>query len=117
MSIVRKTLTSVVSAALLAGGLLVCAAGPASAAGCGDRRDAQIGGAAASWTLTCAKSGRSVRVKGYVEDTRVDGKCAVVRITAGNGHKAPKACGAGKRTHFDYTFKGATTARGRLALR
>ncbi|MFE7413967.1 hypothetical protein [Streptomyces laurentii] len=114
MSAVRKTLTSVVSAALLAGGLLVATAGPASADGCGDRQDPKIDGAVASWTLTCGKG--AMTMKGWVEDTRADGKCAVVRISSGNAYQAPKACGSGTRTPFTYTFKGQTTAQGRLAL-
>ncbi|MBL3666792.1 hypothetical protein JL475_12475 [Streptomyces sp. M2CJ-2] len=115
MFTVRKTITSVLSTVVLAGGLAFGAAGTASAATCPSSASPKIDGAQAGWTLRC--SGGSVRVSGWLEDTRMDGKCAVVRITGGNGdYRTKKACGSGVREQFDYTFAGTNKAQARLAI-
>ncbi|MFF9022155.1 hypothetical protein [Streptomyces eurythermus] len=115
MSAVRKTLTSALSAAVLAGGLAVAAAGPASAATCPSAAAPVIDGARAAWSLRC--SGNKVTVSGWVEDTRADMKCAVVRINAGNGgYEKKSACGSGVREYFSYTFGGTKSAQVRLAI-
>ncbi|MDN3258597.1 hypothetical protein QWJ26_01960 [Streptomyces sp. CSDS2] len=115
MSAVRKSLTSALSAAVLAGGLAVAAAGPASAATCPSSSAPVIDGARAAWSLRC--SGNKVTVSGWVEDTRADMKCAVVRINAGNGdYKTKSACGSGVREQFSYTFGGTKSAQVRLAI-
>ncbi|MFD8911559.1 hypothetical protein [Streptomyces sp. NPDC059575] len=115
MSAVRNTLTSVVSAVVLAGGLAVGAAGHASASACPSSSSPLIGGAEAHWSIRC--SGRDVVMSGWVQDTRADGKCAVVRINAGNGKsERPTACGSGARKQFSYKFTKTNKAEGRLAL-
>ncbi|MDG9721667.1 MULTISPECIES: hypothetical protein [unclassified Streptomyces] len=115
MSVVRKTITSALSAVLLAGGLALGVAAPASAATCPSSASPKIGGAEASWTLRC--SGGKVTVSGWVEDTRMDGKCAVVRIVGGNGvTKQAKACNSGVRKQFSHSFAGVKKAEARLAL-
>ncbi|MFI9603460.1 hypothetical protein ACIHCX_27025 [Streptomyces sp. NPDC052043] len=115
MSTVRKTITSVLSAAVLTGGLAVGAAGPASAATCPSSASPVIDGASASWSLRC--SGSDVTVSGWVQDTRMDGKCAVIRINAGNGgYETKSACGSGVREQFSFTFAGTTSAQVRLAI-
>jgi hypothetical protein len=115
MSTVRKTITSVVSAAVLAGGLAVGAAGPASAATCPSSASPVIDGASASWTLSC--SGDNVKVSGWLQDTRTDGKCAVVRINAGNGdYRTKSACSSGVREQFSFTFRKTKSAQVRLAI-
>jgi hypothetical protein len=115
MSAVRKTLMSALSTVVLAGGLAVGAAGTASAATCPSSASPKISGAEASWTLRC--SGGSVRVSGWLEDTRMDGKCAVVRGVGGNGEsRSKKACGSGVREQFSYTFAGTNKAELRLAI-
>ncbi|MFD7630899.1 hypothetical protein ACFV7Q_33580 [Streptomyces sp. NPDC059851] len=115
MSAVRKTLASAVSAAVLAGGLALGAAGPASAATCPSSASPVIDGASASWTLSC--SGNNVKVSGWLQDTRVDGKCALVRINAGNGaYETKSACSSGVREQFSFTFKGTKDAQVRLAI-
>ncbi|MBD0420759.1 hypothetical protein H0H10_16670 [Streptomyces sp. TRM S81-3] len=115
MSAVRKTLTSAVSAVILAGGLAVGAAGPASAATCPSSASPVIDGAQASWSLRC--SGGNVTVAGWLQDTRMDGKCAVVRINAGNGaYRTKSACSSGVREQFSFTFAGTKTAQVRLAI-
>ncbi|MFH8617329.1 hypothetical protein ACH4E8_19950 [Streptomyces sp. NPDC017979] len=115
MSTLRKALTTVVSTVVLAGGIAVGAAGPANAATCPHSASPVIDGGAAHWTLRC--SGKNVVMTGWVDDTRMDGMCAKVRINAGNGaYKGPSACGSGVRKEFKYTFKGTKSAQGRLAL-
>ncbi|CAL9473252.1 hypothetical protein SUDANB15_02867 [Streptomyces sp. enrichment culture] len=58
-----------------------------------------------------------MRVAGWLEDTRMDGKCAVVRINAGNGdYRTKQACGSGVREQFDFTFAGTDKAEVRLAI-
>ncbi|MFI1828171.1 hypothetical protein ACH41E_17240 [Streptomyces sp. NPDC020412] len=115
MSAIRKTLTTVVSTVVLAGGIAVGAAGPANAATCPHTASPLINGASAHWTLSC--SGNNVTMSGWVQDTKADGKCAKVRINAGNGaHQAPTACGSGVRKPFKFTFQGTKKAEGRLAV-
>ncbi|MFE7046278.1 hypothetical protein ACFU9X_44980 [Streptomyces atratus] len=71
-----------------------------------------IDGASASWPLHC--SGNNVTVSGWLQDTRADGKCALVRINAGNGDYQPKsACSSGTREQFSFTFHGTKV---RLAI-
>ncbi|WP_055600594.1 hypothetical protein [Streptomyces aureus] len=111
----RKTLTSVLSAAVLAGGLALGTAGPANAASCPSSASPVADGASAGWTLRC--SGNDVTVSGWLQDTRADGKCALVRINAGNGeYRTKSACGSGVREQFSYTFKGTKNAQVRLAI-
>lgn len=115
MSAVRKTITSVVSAVVLASGLAVGAASPASAATCPSSASPVTDGASASWSLRC--SGGNVTVAGWLEDTRMDGKCAVVRINAGNGaYRTKSACSSGAREQFSFTFAGTKSAQVRLAI-
>jgi hypothetical protein len=115
MSAVRKTVMSALSTLVLAGGLAVGAAGPASAATCPSTASPKIDGAIAGWSLSC--SGGSVRVSGWLEDTRMDGKCALVRIVGGNGeYRTRQACGSGVREQFDFTFAGTNEAQVRLAI-
>ncbi|WP_445528139.1 hypothetical protein [Streptomyces cyslabdanicus] len=56
-------------------------------------------------------------MSGWVQDTRMDGKCAVIRINAGNGaYKTKSACGSGVREQFSFTFAGTKSAQVRLAI-
>lgn len=119
MSAVLKTITSVVSASVLAGGLALGTAGPASAAACSTSASPVIGGASASWSIRC--TGDQLTVSGWLQDTRADGKCALVRINASNGASQRKnACGTGVREQFSFTFRGgfsgAKKAEVRLAV-
>ncbi|KQX50089.1 MULTISPECIES: hypothetical protein [unclassified Streptomyces] len=114
MSAVRKTVTAALSTVVLAGGLALGVAAPANAAGCPSSAAPVINGASASWSLRC--SGNNVTVSGWLQDTSMDGKCAKVRINAGNGqYKAETACNSGVRKQFSFTFKGTKTAQVRLA--
>ncbi|MEU9095392.1 hypothetical protein [Streptomyces sp. NPDC048428] len=114
MSAVRKTFLSALSAAVLAGGLTLGAAGTANADGCGTTRSPKISGAIASWTVSCPTK-HSVRVTGWVEDTSTDGDCAIVRVVAGSTQQTKKACGSDVREPFSFTFQGAQSAQARLA--
>ncbi|MCN9240411.1 hypothetical protein NGF19_06320 [Streptomyces sp. RY43-2] len=115
MSAVRKTITSVTSAVVIAGGLALGAAGQASAASCPSSASPKISGAEAHWDLRC--SGNNLTVSGWVEDTRMDGKCAVVRISAGNGaYRKVSACNSGVRKSFNFTFAKTKSAQLRLAI-
>ncbi|WP_431945414.1 hypothetical protein [Actinacidiphila sp. bgisy167] len=115
MSAIHKIITSVASAAVLASGLAVATAGPASAATCPSEAAPLIDGATAEWKLRC--SGNNVTVQGWLQDTRTDGKCAVVRINAGNGdYKTKSACSSGVREQFSFTFAGTRSAQVRLAV-
>jgi hypothetical protein len=115
MSAVRKTITSVVSAVVLDGGLAVGVASPASAATCPSSASPVIDGASASWSLSC--SGGNVTVAGWLQHTRVDGKCAVVRSNAGNGaYRTKSACSSGVREQFSFTFAGTKAAQVHLAI-
>ncbi|MET8508488.1 hypothetical protein ABZV60_28185 [Streptomyces sp. NPDC004787] len=111
----RKTLVSALSATTLAAGLALTAAGPASAASCPSSASPVIPGAKAHWTLSC--SGNTLKVYGWVEDTRADGDCAFVFAHAGNGgHDSADACGWGARSNFDMAFPRTKTAEVRLQL-
>lgn len=115
MSAVRTSLSSLLSAVVLAGGLAFTAAGPASAATCPATLSPRIDGADAHWTLRC--NGNNVTMDGWVEDTAWDGDCAILRVNAGNGkYNARKACGSGTRESIHYTYTGTRTVEGRLAL-
>ncbi|MET9778533.1 hypothetical protein ABZ023_30515 [Streptomyces sp. NPDC006367] len=115
MSALRKSVTSLLSAVVLAGGLAVGAAGPASAATCPSSASPVIDGASAHWSLSC--SGNNVKVSGWLQDTRMDGKCALVRVVGGNGvTKRATACSSGVREHFSFTFTKTKKAEVRLAI-
>lgn len=65
--------------------------------GCGDTYNPSVGGGKASWTLSC--SGSNITIKGWVEDTDNDGKCARVTATYSDGDTQTwKACPEGTRT-------------------
>lgn len=80
-------------------------ADPGTQATCPDTLEPTVPGGEAKWSLSC-KDGK-VKVSGWVEDTRVDGKCAYVQFTPeGNGDGTWNACGAGERTDYSFTAKG-----------
>ncbi|MFB7917105.1 hypothetical protein [Streptomyces sp. NPDC056061] len=114
MSAARKTLTSVLTTIVLAGGLAAGAVGQTHAATCNASKAAKTDGAEAAWSLKCTAKG--VRVSGWVEDTRMDGRCAIVRVTGGEGTYRPKkACSSGVREQFVFDFAGTKKAEVRLA--
>lgn len=82
-------------------------ADPGTQATCPDTLEPTVPGGEAKWTLACNNAGTKVKVSGWVEDTRADGKCAYVQFTPkGNGKGTWKACGAGERTDYSFTAKG-----------
>ncbi|MGW7641738.1 hypothetical protein [Streptomyces decoyicus] len=116
MPALKRTLTSVLSATVLAAGLSLGTAAQASARSCPSSASPTIPGARAHWVLNC--SGGNLKVYGWVEDIRRDGRDAVVEIWPGGGHhwRLAVASGKGERTNFDYAFPGTTTASVRLHL-
>ncbi|MFB7373891.1 hypothetical protein ACFC0D_29025 [Streptomyces sp. NPDC056222] len=110
MSAFRRTLTSALSATVLAAGLALGAAAPARAASCPSSASPKIPGGKAHWTLSCR--GGTLKVYGWVEDTRQEGDCANVSVWPGGGHhwKLVSACSWGERKNFDFAFAGTTTA-------
>ena len=115
MSAVRTPVMAALSPIVLAGGRPFGVAGTASAATCPSTASPKIDGAIADWSLSC--SGGAVQVSGWLEDTRMDGKCAMVRVVGGNGeYRTKQACGSGVREQFDFTFGGTDSAQVRLAI-
>jgi hypothetical protein len=82
--------------------------GPVFTPWCGEAQkvlmDRDAGGVAYRY---CDKVGHR-KIVGSVQDLKVDGKCARVRITFGtNGNVySAKACGKGKKTAFDTGWQG-----------
>ncbi|MCX4618038.1 hypothetical protein ACPMJQ_29585 [Streptomyces pseudogriseolus] len=115
MPALRKTLTSALAAVLLTAGLTLGTAAPASAASCPSSASPTIPGARAHWVLAC--SGNTLKVYGWVEDTRVDGRDAIVEIWPEGHHwRLVDARGMGTRTNFDFEFPGTKKASVTLRL-
>ncbi|MFF8592272.1 hypothetical protein ACF061_12620 [Streptomyces sp. NPDC015220] len=97
----RKPVVSLLTAAALAAGLAFAAASPASAVPCGTKdTSTTIDGGKAGYTLFCTGRNRS-SLSGWVEDTRIDGKCAYLRIEPRTGSPfLRKACDYGTRKNF-----------------
>ncbi|MCG0284550.1 hypothetical protein [Streptomyces sp. PSAA01] len=66
--------------------------------------------------LSC--SGDTLKVYGWVEDTRMDSRDALVEVWPGGGHhwRLVDARGMGERTNFDFGFHGTTSASVKLRL-
>ncbi|WP_331763661.1 hypothetical protein OH738_40965 (plasmid) [Streptomyces hirsutus] len=115
MSALRKTLTSLLSTTVLAAGLTLGAATPASAANCPSSATPKIPGGRAHWVLACR--GNTLKVYGWVEDTRADGRDAFVEVwPAGHHWRMVEASGMGNRTNFDFEFPGTNKASVYLRL-
>ncbi|MET9887382.1 hypothetical protein ABZZ20_30440 [Streptomyces sp. NPDC006430] len=106
MTVLKKTLRSAMAAAVLAAGLVLSTGTPANAATCPSSASPKIDGAQAHWTLSCTGGKyKKLKVYGWVEDTRYDGKCAYVNIRTREGSLAERrACDRGTRKNFDLTF-------------
>ena len=72
----NRTLSAVLGG-VMAGGLLLLGGSPAAAASCPSAAEPVVPGAKAKWTVAC--SGGYLKIYGWVEDTRRDGKCEGVR--------------------------------------
>ncbi|MER6230954.1 hypothetical protein ABT169_17645 [Streptomyces sp. NPDC001616] len=116
MSALTKTLISAVSATVLAAGFGLATAVPAHAVSCPSSATPEITGAEAHWVLSC--SGGALKVYGWVDDTLLDGRSAIVEVYPGGGHhwRLVEARGAGVRTNFDFRFPGTTSANVQLRL-
>ncbi|MEU3315712.1 hypothetical protein ABZ743_23935 [Streptomyces sp. NPDC006662] len=111
-----RTWISTLTGTALAAGLVVAVATPASADRCPSAREPRIDGARASWRLECDLG--DLKVHGWVDDTRPDAKCAVVRIDPDAGEtKEFEACGAGTRKTFSVTYDHINSAQVTLRLR
>ncbi|GAA2496938.1 hypothetical protein GCM10010393_31220 [Streptomyces gobitricini] len=111
----KKKAFSALLGGVMAGGLLLVAGSPASAATCPSGAEPVVPGGKAKWTLAC--SGGTLSVYGWVEDTRRDGKCAKVTAKPSNSSNSfsRTACGKGERTNFDFKFAGTSSARVELS--
>ncbi|MFD6039714.1 hypothetical protein ACWDMR_31120 [Streptomyces althioticus] len=110
MSSLKNSLVSALSVAVLASGLALSTASPASAATCPSAASPVARGGKAHWTLACSNGG--LKVYGWVQDTAMDGRCATVTAT-GNGVgwiDMVEACGSGVRENFDWFIPGTRSA-------
>ncbi|GGT27010.1 hypothetical protein GCM10010222_81020 [Streptomyces tanashiensis] len=111
-----QALAAAAFSCVLAAGLVVATGATASADRCPSSRSPRINGAKAHWTLACDMG--DVKVYGWVDDTSVDGKCAVVRIRPAAGQTREfEACGFGTRETFSVTFDEQNVAEVTLRLR
>ncbi|MFJ3883352.1 hypothetical protein ACIPW5_38630 [Streptomyces sp. NPDC090077] len=104
------TLRALLATAVLVGGTVMATATPAGAATCPTRESPKTDAGKASWTLTCrqVEGQTALYVDGWVEDTRRDALCAVVRITPKGRNYADevRACGYGTRVQIDKFYQG-----------
>ncbi|MET9674682.1 hypothetical protein ABZY68_16535 [Streptomyces sp. NPDC006482] len=99
-----------------AASLVVATGATASADRCPSSHSPRTDGAHAQWPLACDMG--DVKVYGWVDDTRRDGKCAVVRIDPAAGQTREfEACGSGTRETFSVTFDDQNVAEVTLRLR
>ncbi|MFD8205831.1 hypothetical protein ACFV2S_05390 [Streptomyces sp. NPDC059695] len=111
-----KALAAAAFSCVLAAGLVVATGATANADRCPSSRSPRINGAHAQWTLACDMG--DVKVYGWVDDTSMDGKCAVVRIDPAAGRTREfEACGSGTRETFSVTFDDQNVAEVTLRLR
>ncbi|MFB7763308.1 hypothetical protein [Streptomyces xiamenensis] len=112
MSALKKSYASALSAAVLASGLALGTASPASAATCPSEASPVVNGGKAHWKIACTSKG--VKVYGWVQDTATDGRCATVTATSDGGPgwiNMVEACGSGVRINFDWTIPGTKAAK------
>jgi hypothetical protein len=110
MHILKKAAISTVAL----GGVLTTAPSAAAAAPeeiviqgtCGQQFSPEVPGGAAGWTITCG--GGTVRVQGWVRDTRADGRAAEVYGSWGDGIAFPRvrASGFGNQVEFNNAHSG-----------
>lgn len=112
MPALKNTLVSALSVAVLASGLALSAASPASAATCPSEASPVARGGEAHWKLACTNGG--VKVYGWVQDTATDGRCATVTAWSDGGPgwiDMVEACGSGVRKNFDWFIPGTRSAQ------
>lgn len=119
----KRLVTSLTAALLLAGGVSAGTAsaagtapadGPSVTGGCPDTgNEVTVPGGYAEWDITCEK--KRVIVRGWVKDTRPDGKCA--RVTAKNKGKTRKksVCGWGDTKSFGWNLGRGSGAKVKLS--
>ncbi|WP_327341397.1 hypothetical protein [Streptomyces europaeiscabiei] len=113
----KNRTVSAVLGGVMTGGLLLLGGSPAAAASCPSAAEPVVPGAKAKWTVAC--SGGYLKIYGWVEDTRRDGKCAKVSVKPSNSDNwfslASTVCGKGERTNFDYEYEGIRSAKVELS--
>ncbi|MFE6384532.1 hypothetical protein [Streptomyces roseolus] len=115
MARIPRTLAAVLMTGALTAGFFVVAS-PTNAATCPTTRSPRIDGGEAHWKLSCRNG--DLRIASWVDDTRADAKCTVVRIDSHVGSlRKIKACGSGTRETFDETLYSTDTANVILFLR
>lgn len=93
--------------------------GPGVAGRCGDTFSVDIDGAEAFWEIECSNPPQIERVKGWVEDTRLDGQAASLKFTDGGAILLEhfQARGWGESTTFEFFPQASETeVDGRLQL-
>ncbi|MEU3274456.1 hypothetical protein ABZ639_26740 [Saccharomonospora sp. NPDC006951] len=83
---------------------------------CGDGFSPDVRGGRAAWNITCANG--VLRVQGWVQDTKADGKAAELYGTWGDGKsfQTVRAGGVGKIKRFDRS-RDADTVNNRVDIR
>ncbi|MBB5808299.1 hypothetical protein F4560_008067 [Saccharothrix ecbatanensis] len=75
--------------------------------GCGQTFNPDVPGAKAYWQVECTST--QVRISGWVEDTRADGKCAKVKATFDDDNNSTfyssAACPKGERESFTSSYR------------
>jgi hypothetical protein len=107
--IMARRVTAVLGAvAAAAAVVLLGPASPASAGTCGQTFQPRVNGGEAAWSLYC--HGGTIRIDGWVKDTKADGKCAYVKAFGGGKAMTPhaKACPKNTKTPFSWSTSGTT---------
>ncbi|WP_328923616.1 hypothetical protein OG429_02580 [Streptomyces sp. NBC_00190] len=120
MTSLTRTLGVAMAGVVVAGGALFGTAVPASAAQCPASASPKTDGAMAHWEQRCVKDGGTnyLIIDGWVEDTRMDGKCAYVTADPyfDSASRTAKACNSGVRQNFHWEFRGEYGADVRLRI-
>lgn len=104
----RQTLSTFLAALAMTAGLTLAAATPAAALSCPSGATNYLDGATTRYDLTCEQEW--LRIKGWVKDTRADGKCAVTTLyVKGHDPERFEACGKGVTETYDFYFWGTDT--------
>jgi len=112
----KKRVMSAALGGVMAASIVLVGGSPAAAATCPSVAEPVITGAKAKWTLECYRG--DLKVYGWLEDTRLDGKCAEVTVDPYPGDtRRRQACGFNTRENFDITVEDETSAYVTLSLR
>lgn len=106
----KKRAMSAALGGVMAASVVLVGGSPAAAATCPSVAEPVTTGGKAKWTLECYRG--ALKVYGWVEDTRLDGKCARVDVDWHNSRQiwSRSACGFKERTNFDMKMDGTSGA-------